>query len=52
MLLFARNREVLDLLGVVEPANVLTLDDRSLTGFCADIVPRAACGCVRSGSTR
>jgi ADP-heptose:LPS heptosyltransferase len=36
VLLFARNREVLELLGVVAPAHVHTLDDRSLTGFLAD----------------
>ncbi len=35
-LLFARNREVLDLLGVIPRENVLTLDDRSLGGFAAD----------------
>ncbi|MGC2049855.1 MAG: glycosyltransferase family 9 protein, partial [Gallionella sp.] len=36
VLLFARNREVLDLLGVVPPANVLTLDDGSLSGLVRD----------------
>jgi ADP-heptose:LPS heptosyltransferase len=36
VLLFARNREVLDLLGIVAPANVYTLDDRSLAGFVRD----------------
>ena len=35
-LLFARNREVLDLLGVVAPERVYTLDDRSLAGLLAD----------------
>jgi ADP-heptose:LPS heptosyltransferase len=35
-LLFARNREVLDLLGVIPKENVLTLDDRSLGSFVAD----------------
>lgn len=35
-LLFARNREVLDLLGVIPKENVLTLDDRSLGSFAAD----------------
>ena len=35
-LLFARNREVLDLLGVIPRENVLTLDDRSLGRFAAD----------------
>jgi ADP-heptose:LPS heptosyltransferase len=37
-LLFARNREVLDLLGVVAPERVYTLDDRSLAGFLRDAV--------------
>jgi ADP-heptose:LPS heptosyltransferase len=36
VLLFARNREVLDLLDVVASANVHTLNDRSLTGFLGD----------------
>ena len=36
VLLFAKNREVLDLLGVVLPANVLTLDDGSLSGLVRD----------------
>jgi ADP-heptose:LPS heptosyltransferase len=36
VLLFARNREMLDLLGVVPPAQVHTLDDRSLGGLLAD----------------
>ncbi len=36
MLMFAKNREVLDLLGVVRPENVLTIDDRSLGGFAID----------------
>lgn len=35
-LLFAKNREVLDLLRVIPRENVLTLDDRSLGGFAAD----------------
>jgi ADP-heptose:LPS heptosyltransferase len=35
-LVFARNREMLDLLGVVAPGNVITLDDRSLLRFIAD----------------
>ena len=38
VLLFAKNREVLDLLGVVAPGDVLTLDDRSLSRFVADSV--------------
>src|SRR6516164_7158424 len=33
LLLFARNREAIDLLGVVPAENVITLDDRSLTSF-------------------
>jgi len=36
VMLFAKNREVLDLLGVVPPENVLTLDDRSLSSFASD----------------
>jgi ADP-heptose:LPS heptosyltransferase len=36
VLMFAKNREVLDLLGVVPPENVLTLDDRSLKGLVGD----------------
>ena len=32
-LVFTKNREVLDLLGVVPPENVLTVSDRSLTDF-------------------
>lgn len=33
LLLFARNREAVDLLGVVPTENVITLDDRSLSRF-------------------
>jgi len=36
VLLFAKNREVLDLLGVIPAANVLTLDDSSLSGLVRD----------------
>lgn len=36
VMLFAKNREVLDLLGVVAPENVLTINDKSLFGFVAD----------------
>ncbi|MGH8489886.1 MAG: glycosyltransferase family 9 protein [Gammaproteobacteria bacterium] len=36
VLLFARNREVLDLLGVIPAENVLTLSDRTVRGFVAD----------------
>lgn len=36
VLLFAKNREVLDLLGVVPRENVLTLDDGSLKGLVGD----------------
>ena len=35
-LLFAKNREVLDLLGVIPAQNVLTVSDRSLTEFASD----------------
>ena len=34
---FAKNREVLDLLGVIPAENVLTVSDRSLTQFVADV---------------
>jgi ADP-heptose:LPS heptosyltransferase len=36
VLMFAKNREVLDLLGVVPHENVLTLDDGSLKGLVGD----------------
>src|SRR5450759_843371 len=36
VLMFAKNREVLDLLGVVPRENVLTLDDSSLKGLMGD----------------
>jgi lipopolysaccharide heptosyltransferase II len=36
VLLFAKNREVLDLLGVVPAENVLTVSDRSLRQFASD----------------
>lgn len=36
VLLFARSREVLDLLGVISKENVLTVNDRSLSQFVAD----------------
>ena len=36
VMLFAKNREVLDLLGVIPEANVLTVNDRSLAGFAMD----------------
>ena len=35
-LLFAKNREALNLLGVIPEANVLTLDDRTVGGFASD----------------
>lgn len=35
-LVFAKNRELLDLLGVMPAENVLTVDDRSLAGFVGD----------------
>jgi len=38
VLLFAKNREVLDLLGVIPAANVLTLDDRSLGRLAMDSI--------------
>jgi len=36
VLMFAKNREVLDLLGVIPRGNVLTLDDGSLKGLIGD----------------
>lgn len=36
MLMFARNREVLDLQGVMPPENVITLNDKALGRFAAD----------------
>jgi ADP-heptose:LPS heptosyltransferase len=36
ILMFAKNREVLDLLGVMPPGNVITIRDKSLGGFVAD----------------
>ncbi|MES1981496.1 MAG: glycosyltransferase family 9 protein [Pseudomonadota bacterium] len=36
VLLFRKNREVLDLMAVIPEAHVLTIDDRSLSGFAAD----------------
>jgi ADP-heptose:LPS heptosyltransferase len=36
VMVFAKNREVLDLLGVVPETNVLTLDDRSMGAFASD----------------
>lgn len=36
ILMFAKNREVLDLLGVMPPENVITIRDKSLGGFAAD----------------
>ncbi len=37
-LLFARNREVLDIMDVIPGENVLTIDDRSGAAFAADVV--------------
>jgi len=36
VLMFAKNREVLDLMNIIPPENVLTLDDRSLGGLLRD----------------
>lgn len=36
IMMFRKNREVLDLLGVIPEENVLTIDDRSLTEFATD----------------
>lgn len=36
VMLFAKNREILDLLGVVPAEHIIALDDRSLTSFVGD----------------
>lgn len=36
ILMFAKNREVLDLLGVMPPEHVITISDKSLGGFVSD----------------
>lgn len=36
ILMFAKNREVLDLLGVMSPEHVITINDKSLGGFASD----------------
>lgn len=38
MLMFKKNREVLDLLGVMPPEHVITLNDRSLRQFLSDVL--------------
>ncbi len=38
VMLFSKNREVLDLLGVIPEENVLTINDRSLMGFAMDSI--------------
>ncbi len=38
VMLFSKNREVLDLLGVIPGENVLTINDRSLMGFVMDSI--------------
>jgi ADP-heptose:LPS heptosyltransferase len=46
ILLFAKNREVLDLLGVMPPGHVITINDQSLGGFVSDVL--RALGVLRS----
>ena len=36
ILMFGKNREVLDLMGIIPAENVLTINDRSLAGFAMD----------------
>jgi ADP-heptose:LPS heptosyltransferase len=48
ILMFAKNREVLDLLGVMPPENVITIRDKSLGGFVADSL-RALLSMRRTG---
>lgn len=42
MLMFAKNRQALDLLDVIPPANVLTLDDRTFGRFARESAAMAA----------
>ena len=44
-LLFGKNREILDLMGVIDPANVHTVDDKSLKGLLTSL--RQAVGELR-----
>ncbi len=37
-LLFGKNREILDLMGVIDPANVHTVDDKSLKGLLTSLL--------------
>ena len=37
-LLFGKNREILDLMGVIDPAHVHTVDDKSLTGLLTSLL--------------
>jgi len=37
-LLFGKNREILDLMGVIDPANVHTVDDKSLKGLLTSLI--------------
>lgn len=46
ILMFAKNREVLDLLGVMPPDNVITISDKSLGGLVSDMV--SALGVMRA----
>jgi ADP-heptose:LPS heptosyltransferase len=46
ILMFAKNREVLDLLGVMPPEHVITINDKSLGGFVSDVL--GALGAMRS----
>jgi ADP-heptose:LPS heptosyltransferase len=36
VMLFEKNREVVDLLGVIQPENILTINDKSMAGFAKD----------------
>jgi ADP-heptose:LPS heptosyltransferase len=46
ILMFAKNRELLDLLGVIPPGHVIMINDKSLGGFVSDVL--GALGAMRS----
>jgi ADP-heptose:LPS heptosyltransferase len=51
-LLFGKNREILDLMGVMEPANVHTVDDKSVKGLLGSLLSWASGAAVRVGFYR
>ena len=52
-LLFRKNREILDLMQVMDPANVHTVDDRSLTSLLSSLanIPAELVFCFATGNT-